>query len=32
MILNLKLVKVSYKYCDYLRQYDYRVPYNSGSK
>ena len=27
MIRNLKLVKVNYKYCDYLRKYDYKVPY-----
>ena len=29
---NLKLVKVNANYCDYLRKYDYRVPYNKNSK
>lgn len=32
MIRNFKIVKVDYKYCDYLRQFDKRVPYNAGSK
>ena len=32
MIKNFKLVKVDYKYCDYLREYDERVPYNRGIK
>ena len=32
MIRNFKIVKVDYKYCDYLRQYDNRVSYNAGSK
>ena len=32
MILNLKLVKVDVDYCDYLRQFDYRVVYNKNSK
>ena len=27
-----KIVKLDYKYCDYLREYDYRVAYNKGSK
>ncbi len=27
-----KLVKVDYKYCDYLRKYDSKVCYNSGRK
>jgi len=29
---KFKIVKVDYKYCDYLRLYDKRVCYNSGSK
>lgn len=32
MYKNLKIVKVDYKYCDYLRKYDRRVSYNAGSK
>lgn len=32
MIRNFKIVKVDYKYCDYLRQFDSRVPYNAGTK
>lgn len=32
MIRNFIIVKVDYKYCDYLRQFDNRVPYNAGSK
>ena len=32
MILNFKLVKIDYKYCDYLRKYDSRVMYNNGKK
>ena len=32
MIRNFKLVKISYKYCDYLRKYDDKVPYNAGVK
>lgn len=32
MILNLKLVRVDYKYCDYLRTYDNRVIYNNSAK
>ena len=32
MILNLKLVRVDYKYCDYLRSYDNKVIYNNSSK
>ena len=31
-MFNLKIVEIDSKYCDYLRQYDYRVPYNNGSK
>lgn len=30
MIINLKIVTVDSKYCDYLRKYDNRVPYNKG--
>lgn len=29
---NFILVKVDTKYCDYLREYDYRVSYNRGTK
>ena len=29
---NFKIVKVDYKYCDYLRQFDNKVAYNAGSK
>jgi protein AbiQ len=32
MYTNFKIVKVDYKYCDYLRQFDNRVPYNAGTK
>lgn len=32
MFFNFKLVKIDYKYCDFLRKYDARVPYNSGIK
>lgn len=32
MIRNFRLVKVDYNYCDYLRKYDNRVPYNAGTK
>ncbi len=32
MILNFKLVKIDYKYCDFLRNYDSRVMYNNGKK
>ena len=32
MYENFKIVKVDYKYCDYLRQFDLRVPYNAGKK
>ena len=32
MIRNFKIVKVDYKYCNYLRKYDSRVPYNAGKK
>lgn len=32
MYKKLKIVKVNSKYCDYLRKYDYRVPFNAGSK
>ncbi len=31
-MFNLQIVEVSSKYCDYLRKYDYRVPYNNYSK
>ena len=32
MIRNFKIVKVDYKYCDYLRQFDSKVSYNAGNK
>ena len=32
MILNLKLVKIDSKYCNYLRQFDNRVMYNMNDK
>lgn len=32
MIRNFKIVKVDYKYCDYLRKFDCKVPYNAGFK
>ncbi|MBR1386060.1 MAG: type III toxin-antitoxin system ToxN/AbiQ family toxin [Bacilli bacterium] len=32
MIKNFRLVKVDYKYCDYLRQFDNKVSYNAGLK
>lgn len=32
MILNLKIVRVDSNYCDYLRQFDSRVPYNNKNK
>ena len=32
MIRNFKIVKVDYKYCNYLRQFDNKVSYNAGSK
>lgn len=32
MYKSFKLVKVDYKYCDYLRNFDNKVPYNAGIK
>jgi len=32
MYLKIKIVKVDYKYCNYLRKFDSRVPYNAGKK
>ena len=32
MYKKLKIVKIDYKYCDYLRNYDNKVIYNMGSK
>lgn len=32
MIRNFKIVKVDYKYCDYLRQFDSKVSSNAGVK
>ena len=29
---GFKIVKIDYKYCDYLRKFDNKVPYNAGSK
>ncbi len=31
-MFNLKIVEINPKYCDYLRKYDYRVPYNNYAK
>lgn len=30
--MTFKLVKIDYKYCDFLRKSDNRVPYNKGTK
>ena len=30
--LNFRIVKLDYKYCDYLRDFDYRIAHNRGSK
>lgn len=32
MYKNFKIVKIDYKYCDYLRQFDSKVAYNAGKK
>lgn len=32
MYRNLKIVKVDYHYCDYLREFDNKVAYNAGNK
>lgn len=32
MIKKIKLVKIDYKYCNYLRKYDSKVVYNAGQK
>lgn len=32
VIINLKIVRVDYKYCDYLRKFDNRVAYNKNEK
>lgn len=32
MYKSFKIVKVDSKYCDFLRKYDNKVPYNAGSK
>ena len=32
MIKSFKLVKIDYKYCEYLRKYDNKVSYNKGLK
>ena len=32
MIRNFKIVKVDYKYCDYLRKFGNKVSYNAGIK
>lgn len=32
MYKSLKIVKIDYKYCDFLRTYDNKVPYNAGFK
>ena len=30
--MAFKLVKIDYMYCDYLRNFDYRVSYNANEK
>lgn len=32
MIFNFKIVKIDYKYCNYLRKFDNKVAYNEGTK
>ena len=32
MYKSFKIVKVDYKYCDFLRKYDNKVTYNAGTK
>ena len=32
MIRNFKIVKIDYRYCDYLRKFDNKVSYNAGIK
>lgn len=32
MYKNFKIVKIDSKYCDFLRKYDSKVPYNAGTK
>lgn len=32
MVKRFKIVKVDYKYCDYLRKFDNRISYNAGMK
>ena len=32
MIRNFRIVKVDHKYCDFLRKFDNKVPYNAGAK
>lgn len=32
MYKNFKIVKINSKYCDFLRKYDEKVPYNKGNK
>ena len=32
LIRNFKIVKVDYKYCDYLRKFDNKVAYNKNEK
>ncbi len=29
---SLKIVRVNTKYCDYLRKFDHKVPYNKNEK
>ena len=29
---NFKLIRINYKYCNYLRMFDNKVPYNEGIK
>ncbi|MCI9177411.1 MAG: type III toxin-antitoxin system ToxN/AbiQ family toxin [Clostridia bacterium] len=32
MVINLKIVRINSRYCDYLRKFDSKVPYNKNEK
>lgn len=32
MYKNFRIVKIDAEYCDFLRKYDNKVPYNAGNK
>ena len=32
MLRKIQIVKINSDYCDFLRKYDSRVPYNAGTK